>query len=303
MSDQDRGQGGKSGVPPIQPKPATQPRPPGQSRGSLFGQAGPVNLSTGRKDTLVLGDLAKPHEQPVASPPAPEGDSGMMSGPMSEAFVRSPELGALTELSRKMPSPSTSWSPTPWRPRIESSSYVHPLGAVSGNVQVGKEVFVAAGAVIRGDNEEPIFIGDECNIQEGAILRDLPTVIDGKRLTQRVVDVGNDKYSLYLAGRVSIAPQAQVHGPAYIAEGVYVGMQSLVFWARIEAGVVIEPGCLIMNVTIPSGVFVPAGLKVTTQSVVKDLPPLTEKYRFRGIGEETVACNREMLKGHRSLSR
>ena len=152
--------------------------------------------------------------------------------------------------------------------------------------------------MVRGDNDEPIYIGDQTAILEGAVLKDLPTRRNGEQITQRIVDVGNRKYSLYIGNRVSICPQAQVHGPAYLADGSYLGMQSLVFWARIEKNVIIEPGCLIMNVTVPSGVFVPAGIKVTTQRMVKDLPPLSSKYRFHGINEETVASSLELLKGY-----
>ena len=198
-------------------------------------------------------------------------------------------------------SPATSWSSKVTEPEISDSSFVHPLGMVAGNVIISKNVYIAGGAMVRGDNDEPICVGEESAILEGAVLKDLPTRKKGEQITQRIVDVGNRKYSLYIGRRASICAQAQVHGPAYIADGVYVGMQSLIFWARIEKNVIVEPGCLIMNVTIPSGVFVPSGLKVTTQRMVKDLPPLSTKYRFHGINEETVTASLELLKGYKSL--
>jgi len=197
------------------------------------------------------------------------------------------------------PSPATSWSPKRWRPRIDSTAFVHPLGVIIGNVRVEPIVFVGAGAVIRGDNEEPIHIGTDSSIQECAVLKDLPTRSEGKIIEQRIVDVDNMKYSVYIADKVTVCAQAQVYGPAYIGSNVFIGMQSLVFWARIESGVVIEPGCLVMNVTVPTGVFVPAGMKLTSQKAVKDLPPLTSRYRFHGINEEMVATNREILRGLR----
>jgi carbonic anhydrase/acetyltransferase-like protein (isoleucine patch superfamily) len=168
-----------------------------------------------------------------------------------------------------------------------------------GNVRVGPMVFISAGAVLRGDNEEPVSVGSDTSIQEGAVIKDLPTRVDGKLVEQRVVDVGEVKYSLYIGERVTVGAQAQVHGPAYIGDNVFIGMRSLIFWARVESGVVIEPGCLIMNVTIPSGVFVPAGLNLTNQKAVKDLPPLTAKYRFQGINEELISASREILRGYR----
>lgn len=162
-------------------------------------------------------------------------------------------------------------------------------------------VFIAAGAAIRGDNEEPIFIGEGSTIQECAVIRDLPTRRGGEVDQRRVVEVDGSPYTVHIGKVTSICAQAQVHGPARVADGVYVGAQSLVFWARVDNGVVVEPGCLIMNVRIPSGRFVPAGLKVTNEKIVGDLPVLTSRYRFHDIGRQTASDNRELLKGYREL--
>jgi len=293
--------------------------PAGSPGGSLFGTSGPVRLGIARGRSTILGST--PPQSPlfgVGTPGAPTSQTPAPPRPSQYVATQQwpgPPAAPETVLSvqdepavevprgfRSAPSAPTSWSPSRWRPRIERGAFVHPLAVVTGNVIISDRVFIASGAMIRGDSEEPIFIGAESNVQECAVLKDMPTRQDGAPMTQRIVDVGAEKFSLYIGKRVSITPQAQVHGPAYIGDRVYVGMQSLVFWARVEEGVVIEPGCLIMNVTIPTGVFVPAGLKVTNQRMVKDLPPLTTTYRFHGLGEETVMSNLEMLVGYRSLS-
>ncbi len=273
----------------------------GQMKGSLLGSSGPIQLGAARKERLTLGDLTPPPASPTIEPTQTE-----IPTSAEPVVVTQAEVGGFTRLPQapdidftKTPSAPTSWSPSRWRPRIEADAFVHPLGVVTGNVIVGSRVFIAAGAVVRGDSEEPIHIGGESNVQECAVLRDLPTRSDDTPIAQRIVDVGAEKYSLYIGQRVSICPQALLHGPAYVGDDVFVGMQALVFWARIEQGVVLEPGCLVMNVTVPRGVFVPAGLKVTNQRMVKDLPPLTSKYRFHGIGAEMVASNLEMLEGYR----
>lgn len=288
---------------------------------ALFNTSGPVKMVSGKR-MLTLGNTGADKKNQTAVSSAysvsePEQQSSPFTFPPMENVPRTPEIMELpimpetviahmppeTEAvsNARVPSASTSWSPSKHQPRIDRSSFVHPEAVVIGNVIINDHVFIAPGAVLRADNEEPIHIGSASNIQEGVILKDLPTKKDGVEVQQRVVEVQNERFSLYIGQRVSVAAQAQVHGPAYIADGVYIGMQSLVFWARIEAGVVIEPGCLIMNVTIPAGVFVPAGLKVTNQNIVKDLPILSSKYRFLGIGEETVAANLEMLDGYRTI--
>jgi len=247
-------------------------------------------------------EASKPEQTtPPAFPPSTEGYPKLqeMTSVPEAVIAHLPEEQPVN--NAKVPSAPTSWSPSRHQPKIDRTSFVHPEAVIIGNVVVSDNVFIAPGVVIRADNEEAIMIGSASNVQEGVIMKDLPSRKDGVEISQRIVEVQGRKYSLYIGDRVSIAAQAQVHGPAYIASGVYLGMQSLVFWARIEAGVVVEPGCLIMNVTIPEGVFVPAGLKVTNQNMVKDLPKLSSKYRFQGIGEETVAANLEMVTGYRSI--
>jgi carbonic anhydrase/acetyltransferase-like protein (isoleucine patch superfamily) len=54
-------------------------------------------------------------------------------------------------------------------PVAHESSFVHPLAAVTGNVVIGKDVYVGPGAAIRGD-WGGIIIEDGCNVQENCII-------------------------------------------------------------------------------------------------------------------------------------
>ena len=58
-------------------------------------------------------------------------------------------------------------------PVIHPSSFIHPLASVTGNVTIGKNVFVGSGAALRGDIGE-IIIEDGCNIQENCIIHMFP---------------------------------------------------------------------------------------------------------------------------------
>lgn len=296
---------------PLGPDPGE--RPLGTSSTSLFSKTGPIRMGSGKKGVMTLGNIGRSeykHSSPIYESPTPVVEAVPKTPPPILESIpempRSPETripsipGHEKTLNAPVPSSPTSWSSLKTQPDIQTSAFVHPGAVIMGNVILKERVTVAPGAVVRAENDEPIYVGAESNIQEGAVLKDLPTKIDGVSISQRVVEVSGKKFSLYVNKRASIAAQAQVHGPAYIGERVYIGMQSLVFWARIENDVVIEPGCLVMNVTVPSGVFIPAGLKVTNQAMVQDLPPLTSKYRFHGICEETVAANLEMLDGYMS---
>src|SRR5580692_10580265 len=59
------------------------------------------------------------------------------------------------------------------RPVVDASSFVHPQAAVTGNVIIGKQVYIGPGAAIRGDWGE-IIIEDGCNVQENCTIHMFP---------------------------------------------------------------------------------------------------------------------------------
>ena len=60
-------------------------------------------------------------------------------------------------------------------PVIHESAFIHPQAAVTGNVIIGKNVYVGPGAAIRGDWGK-IIIEDGCNIQENCTIHMFPGV-------------------------------------------------------------------------------------------------------------------------------
>ena len=60
-------------------------------------------------------------------------------------------------------------------PVVDPSSFIHPLASVTGNVIIGKNVYVGPGAALRGDWGQ-IIIEDGCNIQENCTIHMFPGV-------------------------------------------------------------------------------------------------------------------------------
>ncbi len=60
-------------------------------------------------------------------------------------------------------------------PVIDESSFVHPQATVTGNIIIGKNVYVGPGAALRGDFGK-IIIEDGCNIQENCTIHMFPGV-------------------------------------------------------------------------------------------------------------------------------
>jgi carbonic anhydrase/acetyltransferase-like protein (isoleucine patch superfamily) len=60
-------------------------------------------------------------------------------------------------------------------PVVDPSAFVHPNATVTGNVIIGKDVYIGPGAAIRGDWGQ-IVIKDGCNVQENCTIHMFPGV-------------------------------------------------------------------------------------------------------------------------------
>jgi len=105
-------------------------------------------------------------------------------------------------------------------PKIAPDSWVAPSADLIGDVRLAKRASVWFGAIVRADNT-PILIGEETNIQDGAIGHSDPGV------------------PLTIGARVTVGHQAILHG-CTIADDCLVGMG-----AKILNGAVLETECLV----------------------------------------------------------
>jgi len=94
-----------------------------------------------------------------------------------------------------------------YRPVIHESSFIHPMASVTGNVIIGKQVYIGPGAAIRGDWGE-IIIEDGCNVQENCTIHMFP----GTRVL--------------LMESAHIGHGAIIHG-ATIGKNVLIGMNAV----------------------------------------------------------------------------
>jgi len=188
-------------------------------------------------------------------------------------------------------------------PVLDPTAYVHPLAAVIGNVILGKNVMVSPFASVRGDEGQPLFVGDNSNVQDGVVIHALETEMNGQVIEKNLCEVERKKYAVYVGSRVSLAHQVQIHGPAVVLDETFVGMKSLVFKAFVGKNCVIEPGCILMGVTIADGRYVPAGSVIKTQEQADKLPVVTEDYPFRTLNQGVVHVNTALAKGYLAASK
>lgn len=93
-------------------------------------------------------------------------------------------------------------------PVVHPSSFVHPHAAVTGNVIIGKDVYIGPGAALRGD-WGGIVVSDGCNVQENCTIHMFPGV------------------TVTLEEAAHIGHGAIIHG-AYIGRNVMVGMNAVI---------------------------------------------------------------------------
>lgn len=93
-------------------------------------------------------------------------------------------------------------------PVIDESAFIHPQACITGNVIIGKDVYVGPGAAIRGDWGK-IIIEDGCNVQENCIIHMFPGV------------------TVLLKEAAHIGHGAIIHG-ATIGKNCLIGMNSVI---------------------------------------------------------------------------
>jgi carbonic anhydrase/acetyltransferase-like protein (isoleucine patch superfamily) len=127
-------------------------------------------------------------------------------------------------------------------PVVHESAFVHPQAAVTGNVIIGRDVYVGPGAAIRGD-WGGIVIEDGCNVQENCTIHMFPGVV------------------VTLEAGAHIGHGAIVHG-ARIGANALIGMNAVVM-----DNAVVGAGCIVGALC-----FVPAGMDIPARKVVVGNP-------------------------------
>jgi carbonic anhydrase/acetyltransferase-like protein (isoleucine patch superfamily) len=129
-----------------------------------------------------------------------------------------------------------------FRPVIHESSFIHPQAAVTGNVIIGRDVYVGPGAAIRGDWGK-IVIEDGCNVQENCTIHMFPGV------------------TVLLRESAHIGHGAIIHG-ADIGRNCLVGMNAVIM-DEVEIGEECIVGALC---------FLKSGEKIPRRSMVVGNP-------------------------------
>lgn len=142
------------------------------------------------------------------------------------------------------------------KPSFGDGAWAAPSADLIGDVRLGARASIWFGAVIRADNT-PILIGDESNIQDGAVGHSDPGA------------------PLVIGAGVTVGHQAILHG-CTIGDGALIGMG-----ARVLNGAVIGERCL-----VGAGALVTEGKTFEPQMLIVGSPARA----IRALSEAEVAA-------------
>ncbi|MFC1824695.1 gamma carbonic anhydrase family protein [Thermodesulfobacteriota bacterium] len=154
-----------------------------------------------------------------------------------------------------------------FRPIIDESAFVHPMATVIGNVTIGRDVYIAPGAVIRGDWGE-IIIEDGSNFQENCIMHTYPGGI------------------VHLREGSHIGHGAIIHG-ASMGRNCLVGMNAV-----LMDDVFLGDECIVGALC-----FVPAGMKIPPRKILIGNPAKIAK----DITDEKISMKTKGTKIYQGL--
>lgn len=152
-------------------------------------------------------------------------------------------------------------------PVVHESSFVHPQAAVTGNVIIGKNVYIGPGAAIRGD-WGGVVIEDGCNVQENCTIHMFPGV------------------TVVLKEGAHIGHGAVIHG-ATIGKNCLVGMNAV-----IMDDVLLGDECIVGALS-----FIKAGEKFDSRSLIVGNPAK----KIKDVSEEMISWKTAGTRLYQSL--
>ncbi len=107
-----------------------------------------------------------------------------------------------------------------FNPVIDESAFIHPNATVTGNVIIGKNVYIGPGAALRGD-WGAIIIEDGCNVQENCTIHMFPGV------TVRLMESAHIGHGAIIHG-ATIGKNSLIGMNAVLMDNVVIGNECII---------------------------------------------------------------------------
>lgn len=141
------------------------------------------------------------------------------------------------------------------------------------------------------------------------ILHGLETTEKGNNIDGRRYSAAGDKlmanssqyangYSVFVRTNTSLAHDSMVHGPAWVGNNTFVGMDRIIFNAKIGNNVAIGISSTISNgISIPDNKFVPPGSVILDQEEADELPLRTGS-PYENTNKAVLHVNEQLAEGY-----
>lgn len=190
-------------------------------------------------------------------------------------------------------------------PVVHESAFVHPNASVTGNVIIGRDVYIGPGAAIRGD-WGAIEIRDGCNVQENCTIHVFPgahmVLEDGAHIGHGAVIHG-----AHIGRNVLVGMNAVVMDNAVVGENAIIGALTFVpgetqVPARMvfagNPGKVIKPVSDEMLAWKTAGTQLYQGLPAMCRDTLRSAEPLREVPADRPLQDARYATWKDMQRGN-----
>jgi carbonic anhydrase/acetyltransferase-like protein (isoleucine patch superfamily) len=152
-------------------------------------------------------------------------------------------------------------------PVVHESAFIHPQATITGNVIIGRDVYIGPGARIRGD-WGGVVIEDGCNVQENCVVHMFPGV------------------TVVLEESAHVGHGAIIHG-ARIGRNSLIGMNAV-----LMDNVVIGEECIVGALC-----FIPAEMQIPRRKVVVGNPAKIVK----DVSDDMIAWKTDGTRLYQSL--
>lgn len=175
-------------------------------------------------------------------------------------------------------------SPYKDKPQVDKSSFIDPAATIIGRVKIGRNVYVAPGAVIRADEPKSyICIADNCNIQD------------------RVVIHAFSGTGVCIGEKTSLSHGVIIHGPCKIGKSCFIGFGSVVLAAQLADNIFIRNLAVVEQVKIPSGKYISSSALINSASLADNLKRISKKEI--SFIKKVARINLQLVKGYKNVDR
>lgn len=212
-----------------------------------------ANVTIGRDRLVPIGAVITTQAEADALPLKTEENANFQNEVLevneefAEDYTELYEAEGFASVTGASTAPRTSWNAQPVAPTLGENVQLDEFVRMVGDVQLGSNSVIGQRTSIRADEGSPIVIG------ENAVIEDRVTF---HALKGTSIQIGNN---------LATSDNVVFHGPLEVGDDLTIEDDAILFRSTVGNNVTIGVRAIVVGVTLPDGVQVPADTQITTQ--------------------------------------